>query len=406
MMFEPIELASGLPYRRRSAALAETRYYDEFTCRDFTLFVLRRARELIEGYVGKAAPNETMGLLSGRSFFDEEGEYTIVGGATVAPRLTAHGSRVHVDPHQMSELREDAARRHPYLDVVGWFHSHSYDSPYSEVDRSEQKQWEQRHNVGILAFMQGQGAIWARAYQGPDSTLLERVPPRTDRALGPAGAARPAGTAGTAGTAGVTPPALAAAAPGFTAAAATPATPVEADKIYDLTPPEADPDEGPPSPPQRSMRLLMAVIVALLVAAAVTSLAVLGSQLGDGDDDPTSARPNPAPTTPSVGPTDWSCEPAEEPGMQACVLASDVTARPLWTLDGEDHPGGVMVVFEDLEPGRHVVGLELVSGTEVVDAGTHVIDVADPAGEDEPAIEDEPDGERQPGGAGGGHEGS
>jgi proteasome lid subunit RPN8/RPN11 len=121
-----------------------------------------------------AIPNETIGLLGGRVMQDVHGVYVLVTQA-----ITAGSDEHQATPGSVTftavggrRLRERMLRRHPEIDIVGWWHSQSASTVYSGVDREEQRTWPQAHHVGLVAAPDADG-IPLGAYSGPNSERLE-----------------------------------------------------------------------------------------------------------------------------------------------------------------------------------------------------------------------------------------
>lgn len=168
-MFTPARRRTGLAFRPRDTA---SRGGLSFGPDDdgFEVLVTRKAAGDIRRATLAAAPNEAFGLLSGQSYTDERGPYTIVVGAVRARSLTCGPGHVRLSGSEMAELKADAQRANPATDVVGWWHSHSRPSGFSSVDRAEQETWPSATHVGLLAFMNGDEELVA--YRGPSSRLL------------------------------------------------------------------------------------------------------------------------------------------------------------------------------------------------------------------------------------------
>jgi hypothetical protein len=136
----------------------------------FVVMVTPQAvRDLREG-TSRYAPKEAFGILMGRAFEDGKGVFTVVDGAVYANHLKASTGHVKLTAEEMGLLRQEARRRYPIADYIGWTHSHSFVSQYSPTDKEEQSTWTEGHNVGILTFMGG--SAWAVAYRGPNSRYL------------------------------------------------------------------------------------------------------------------------------------------------------------------------------------------------------------------------------------------
>ncbi len=169
---------STLPYRDRELAAPLAQRFTTSVPADgepFELLVRDDVAEEVRRLAERSHPNEWFGLLLGRSFHDNLGEYTIVVATVSPPSFTSARGHFHVDQLQSAAAAREALERHPMLDTVGWWHSHAAPSGYSLVDRTEQRSWHSPHQVGLLVF--ASGAPWAVAYQGPDARPLELAMP-------------------------------------------------------------------------------------------------------------------------------------------------------------------------------------------------------------------------------------
>ena len=173
MSFEVLPKLSKLPFRERDAfADLWHRFGGDGEDR---LLIENDAVDAIRSAVARAAPNETLGFLLGRSFVDRRGEYTVVRLAIEAGGVERSLARVRLDHRASRDAAQAALERGPYLDLVGWWHSHPVPSGYSATDRAEQAGWSAPGHVGLLAFMSG--STWARAYWGPEAEPLRLRPP-------------------------------------------------------------------------------------------------------------------------------------------------------------------------------------------------------------------------------------
>lgn len=164
--FEVIGHDHGIPVRPRSV----------FT--DMMVFTRdRSAAVLIDPAVAlrlrdsaAASPAEVGGLLVGRQFRDDTGPYVAVLEAVQAPTSDGTTGSISVSTERVAILRQQAAHRYPSMDVIGWWHSHSVPSQFSNVDRQSQRLWDQPMHVGLLVFAQGNP--WAHVYLGPEALAL------------------------------------------------------------------------------------------------------------------------------------------------------------------------------------------------------------------------------------------
>jgi hypothetical protein len=121
-----------------------------------------------------AQPCETGGLVAGRLLRDTEGPYTLVLEAVTAPREAGQPGRLTLSPELTARLRERAAGEFPSCDIVGWWHSHTVEGGYSEVDQANQRMWTDPGHVGLLVFARASSRR-ALAYLGPGSRLMRTL---------------------------------------------------------------------------------------------------------------------------------------------------------------------------------------------------------------------------------------
>jgi proteasome lid subunit RPN8/RPN11 len=155
-----------IPFRPRSVFRGLLPFADQAGVVLIEAMTPRRLREAAV----TAQPNETGGLLLGRVFRDAEGAYVVVLGHIEAPNGAGRPESFELSPENTKELRENACLTNPAADIVGWWHSHSSYSEYSETDLSSQQMWIQQESVGILVFAGGNE--WGLVYQGPDARRL------------------------------------------------------------------------------------------------------------------------------------------------------------------------------------------------------------------------------------------
>jgi proteasome lid subunit RPN8/RPN11 len=179
--FRIIEHRFDAPFRPR-AAHAE---YIVFRTGELDVCVRPEVAARLRECARQALPRETGGLLAGRILRDDEGPYVVVTGWGAArPEAGGLGS-FNLSPDETETLRQSLSMRYPSADVVGWWHSHTSPSGYSQTDRRNQSMWTHPQHVGLLVF--ASGTSWAWLYVGPECR----------------GPSEPSGapTAGTAGTA-------------------------------------------------------------------------------------------------------------------------------------------------------------------------------------------------------------
>ena len=142
-------------------------------------YVLVQAFQHSEG----AMPNETIGLLAGRTCQDATGPYTIIT-ATEAPRsdeVESSPSEVRISSKGYAQLPERLGLNHPVLEVVGWFHSHpsSYPIPSNE-DLVEQSTWTDASSVALIVSLVSKHERFG-VFQGPDAIpLFQLTSPETE----------------------------------------------------------------------------------------------------------------------------------------------------------------------------------------------------------------------------------
>jgi proteasome lid subunit RPN8/RPN11 len=220
-----------------------------------------------------AVPHETIGALLGRPCRDDYGTYVVVEHAMTAQageHVGTHGG-VRISAVTRAAMHRRAAREHPTLEPVGWWHSHPRGLPrYSTVDRDEQATYPRPYHVGVVVaadLFDGQGASGVGAqdplgvYVGPAATLLTRQArshgdnpePVERRAVGAVVVAQPAPME-------VSPPPE----PHFAMRPAAPA------------------DSSPPAAPSRQREIPIRPMIAVGVAAVAVCLAALVWMLLDG----------------------------------------------------------------------------------------------------------------------------
>ena len=112
-----------IPFRKRSV-------------KGVDLFVVASSVEVIaEEADGSAAlDRETMGLMIGRIYKDDEGAYAVMH-RTVTSDLVADATHVRFDPESMEELIDGVDAMADDERIIGWYHSHlDYGVFMSETD--------------------------------------------------------------------------------------------------------------------------------------------------------------------------------------------------------------------------------------------------------------------------------
>lgn len=159
----------------------------------FAAFLHHDVRDAIAHEAYKAAPNETIGLLSGRVMRDEHGPYTLVLAAQGARRdeVEATPSHVRISARGHAQVRSRLEASAYGLDIIGWYHSHPrYPARFSSVDVTEQSTWRDQNHLGIVISGDDEHEPFG-VYRGPNAALLtpvlsESPPPLPIRTIQPA----------------------------------------------------------------------------------------------------------------------------------------------------------------------------------------------------------------------------
>ena len=168
--FEVLDLHADVPYRPKG----NFRGYRCFRHDGGCVLVAPSVLAELTDAARRAAPRETGGLLVGRFFRDGSGRYATVVALVEAPSGAGTEGRVTMSSDLVARLREQAAHREPSCDVIGWWHSHSVPSLYSQTDLRTQRSWTAPESVGILVFARPSPGSEHVVYQGPDSTVCEQ----------------------------------------------------------------------------------------------------------------------------------------------------------------------------------------------------------------------------------------
>lgn len=144
--------------------------YLKFSDREHTLLIEPGIAGRIRAAAERALPNETGGLLAGRSLRDEDGQYAIVSGYAEARPGSGAPAAFEVPMEELQTLREENARANPDADEMGWWHSHPAPSGFSLTDFGTQRWFDREDSVGLLVF--ASGAQWGTAYMGPKAAYL------------------------------------------------------------------------------------------------------------------------------------------------------------------------------------------------------------------------------------------
>ena len=123
-------------------------------------------------------PNETAGLLFGRTFTDGANQCALVRhlirprvgeviGTPVTVTITAEGS---------SRMSRRAQECHPCADAVGWAHTHpTFGAYFSGTDRAEQAIWTSPASVGLVISGLPEADPRYEVFVGPESTPTSQV---------------------------------------------------------------------------------------------------------------------------------------------------------------------------------------------------------------------------------------
>jgi proteasome lid subunit RPN8/RPN11 len=169
-VFRPKRLSSALPWFDRGLLTGAASFGPDTD--GFRLYVMDDVVELLRKGTARQAPHEAFGILLGKTYEDSDGVFTIVTNVVYAEELDASAGHVSLTASQISELRRRASSRYPAVPQIGWTHSHQCLGEYSQVDREEQRKYED-FQVGILTFMQvSKGKPWVVAYRGPQSRKI------------------------------------------------------------------------------------------------------------------------------------------------------------------------------------------------------------------------------------------
>lgn len=159
--FQIVERRFDVPFRKRNLHAG----YIIFRAGELHVCVHPQVASRVREYASRALPRETGGLLAGRILRDDEGPYVVLTGMAVAPPGAGDVSRFNLSPDETENLRRTLSVQDPSADVVGWWHSHSAPSHYSQTDRGNQAIWADPRHVGLLVF--AEGTPWASLYVGP-----------------------------------------------------------------------------------------------------------------------------------------------------------------------------------------------------------------------------------------------
>jgi proteasome lid subunit RPN8/RPN11 len=122
-----------------------------------------------------ALPNETIGLLYGRSWRDRDGVWLLVNRfvAALAEEKDTSPGRSSLTPEGNSRLRRRAEQQYPAEECVGWAHTHTFHEPrFSQGDLAEQGR-KSAECVGLLGYRPDSSDHWMfTTYLGPGADNL------------------------------------------------------------------------------------------------------------------------------------------------------------------------------------------------------------------------------------------
>jgi proteasome lid subunit RPN8/RPN11 len=152
----------------------------------FRAYVHQDVLAYVERETRKAAPDEAIGLLAGRTCHDPAyGPYTLVMAAdgARAEEVDAGPSHVHISAFGHASVRQRLEALHPDREIVGWYHSHPhFAAEFSHIDRAEQSTWANPNHVGIVVSGSEKNEPFG-VYRGPGADrLLSRNDDRRSRA--------------------------------------------------------------------------------------------------------------------------------------------------------------------------------------------------------------------------------
>jgi proteasome lid subunit RPN8/RPN11 len=154
----------------------------------FGVYFHRDVLEFIKRESLRAAPDEAIGLLAGRTCSDPvHGPYTLVMAADGArgDEVEASPSHVHISAYGNASVRQRLEASHSDREIVGWYHSHPrYPAQFSHIDITEQSTWNDPNHVGIV-FSGTEKSEPFGVYRGPEAVRLMRH--RTESRMSPAG---------------------------------------------------------------------------------------------------------------------------------------------------------------------------------------------------------------------------
>ncbi|HEV2891149.1 MAG TPA: Mov34/MPN/PAD-1 family protein [Frankiaceae bacterium] len=168
MTFEPVGRSFGRPFYDRVAFEGHLRFRGTS---GVEVLIAPAVAVQLSALADHAMPNEIGGLVCGRLLADDRGEYTVVLGAVKSDESKVSPGQFLLDAPATTRLRAYAGLLHAGLDVIGWWHSHSGPSGFSNTDRQSQQDWSDPGHVGVLVF--ARGPEWGVVYAGPGANLLE-----------------------------------------------------------------------------------------------------------------------------------------------------------------------------------------------------------------------------------------
>jgi hypothetical protein len=134
--------------------------YAWFIAVDHTVLISPRVCLELLACAAGARPDGTGGLLLGRVLHDADGPYTLVTAAVEVPPDSGPAP----DPELVARLTEEAARRFPAADPLGWWRSRAGSDADERPDRDG------GHHLAVVVCGEGDTGEWARVYVGPAGT--------------------------------------------------------------------------------------------------------------------------------------------------------------------------------------------------------------------------------------------
>jgi proteasome lid subunit RPN8/RPN11 len=175
--FQPIyDPPSSHPSRLRPATNKELVCFASVRS-GFEVYIHRSVLNAIECEAARARPHETIGLLAGRFWQDNQGDYTVILAIEGAQdgEIDASPSHVRISAAGNARVRNRLEANYIAYDIVGWYHSHpTFPPTFSLTDMEEQTTWKDRDSVGIVYSGLPASKPFGEfgVYQGPDGEKL------------------------------------------------------------------------------------------------------------------------------------------------------------------------------------------------------------------------------------------